>query len=118
MTVVGKYLSNLIFIRISQTLNHSAIRSLFLTQLSFFDKTPSGRILNRLTKDMALIDSIVFTVFEMLDTLLRCIFSLSIICVTTPWLLPIAVLSIVYLVRIRNICLHITRDTYRLLATM
>lgn len=51
-TVVGKYISSLIFMSINKNLHKRVVESLIKTRMQFFDENTSGRIINRLTKDI------------------------------------------------------------------
>uniref|UniRef100_A0A914R4P6 ABC transmembrane type-1 domain-containing protein n=1 Tax=Panagrolaimus davidi TaxID=227884 RepID=A0A914R4P6_9BILA len=72
--------------------------------MSFFDTTPVGRILNRLTKDIEVVDMRIPMNFRYFaKCLTQVAFTLLIICITTPIftavIIPLAAVYIISLVR-------------------
>ena len=51
-------------VRASRTLHHELGKSVLSKSMSWFDRTPSGRIINRFTKDMYLIDLLLSMMVE------------------------------------------------------
>lgn len=83
-----------------QTLLHNKMRS----PQSFFDTTPSGRILNRFSKDICVIDeALAPTILMLLSSFYTSISTLVVIVASTPLfavvILPLAVFYILVQVR-------------------
>jgi ABC-type multidrug transport system fused ATPase/permease subunit len=83
-TVVGKYISSLIFMSINRNIHSKVIQSLIYTKMSFYDENTSGRILNRLSSDIACVEMIVFNFLEMIDYIIKCLFSVVFIIFSSP----------------------------------
>jgi len=115
---VGKFASNKIFMRVSLMLHKDITEKLVQTDLKFFEENPHGRIVNRFSKDIATLDSIIFLFLEMLDYSVKCIFSVAVVSYVCPWILIIAVGSAFYLNHLRTINLVCTRDPIRLKYTL
>jgi len=111
---IGKFLSNQIFMTINKRLHARVVSRVLATPINFFEENTHGRILNRFSKDVATLDQIVFTFLEMTDYAIKCTFSVAIVIYISPWLVILAAISLVYLVRLRKKCLQCTRDPIRL----
>lgn len=83
--------------------------------MEFFDINTSGRIINRLTKDVEVVDELVFSFLEMIDYIIKCSFSLAFIVITSPYLLILVAIQMVYFYFLRKRIINITRDCFRLL---
>ena len=76
----------------SNHLHNQMLRGLLYTSLRFFESNPSGRILNRASKDQQVIDELLpMTLFDALQCLLMTVGSLVIIGIVNPWVLLILV---------------------------
>lgn len=93
MFIKGKFFARFI-ISTSRVIQRTLIQSLLKTPLSWFDVTPTGRILARATKDQDDLDnSLAFNVQFATQNLFVLISSLVLISVATPIYLIIAVIS-------------------------
>ena len=91
--------------RSSRFLHSSMLASILRSTMQFFESTPVGRIINRFSKDVEAVESLIPTSYKML---IRCLFSVLItvvmICVSTPYfLIALVPISIIYvLVQVSN----------------
>ena len=115
---VGKYISNKVFMSINRNLHNSIVEKVIHTNLNFFEENTHGRILNRFSKDIGTLDSIVFLFLEMMDYTVKCIISVGIVVFICPWILIFAVFSLWYLLKLRTINLRSTRDPIRMKYTL
>ena len=111
---IGKFFSNKIFMKINENLHSKMVNRVLNTHLRFFEKNTSGTILNRFSKDIATLDIIVFNFLEMIDYILKCAYSVILIVLLVPWLLLVIFFVLIYLIRLRRLCLLSTRDPIRL----
>ena len=92
--------------RSSRFLHSSMLASILRSTMQFFESTPVGRIINRFSKDVEAVESLIPTSYKML---IRCLFSVLItvvmICVSTPYfLIALVPISIIYvLVQVSNL---------------
>eukprot|EP00899_Mesostigma_viride_P000718 jgi/Mesvir1/10647/Mv13741-RA.2 len=102
-------------LRTAQHLCLTMLRSVFRSPMSFFDSTPSGRILNRASLDQAVVDSDIY--FRFGSTLALFFQLLGIVLVSsvvTPWLIAAIVpLAFVYY-KIQRYFLSSSRELTRL----
>lgn len=113
-TVVGKYISSLIFMSINKNLHKKVVESLIKTKMVFFDENTSGTIVNRLSQDIAKVDQIVFTFLEMIDYIIKCSLSVTFIVFSCPIVVFVVVAQLYYFYLLRKKILFITRDCFRL----
>lgn len=85
-------------LKASKKLHGSMIQSILSSPLSFFDTTPSGKILNRLSNDINKIDeSLPKTFNKFFTSIASTLFTLGIIVYHLPvFVFPLAVLSLIY----------------------
>ncbi|KAF8598170.1 ABC transporter [Ceratobasidium sp. AG-I] len=81
----------------SVSLHRSAMKRLMHAPMSFFDTTPLGRIMNRLTKDIDTIDNTLGDALRMLaGTMSQILGAIILIAILLPWFL-IPVVSILFI---------------------
>jgi len=114
VTVVGKYISCLIFMSANKNMHQKVMSSLVKTKMAFFDVNTSGAIINRLSSDIQVIDLVVFDFLEMIDYIIKCLFSLAFIVLSSPWTAFVVLFQLYYFYRLRKRILNITRDCFRL----
>lgn len=97
LLTVGQTLILWIFcsIEASRKLHERMANAIFRSPMSFFDTTPTGRILNRFSSDVYRVDEVLARVFNMLFVnAARSCFTIGVICIATPpfiaLILPIA----------------------------
>lgn len=83
----------------SKVIYDRLLKSMFHSELSFFEKTPSGRILNRHSEDMADVDySVPFAFRSMINVILQAIANLSMIIYATPLVTTtLPVIGVIYI---------------------
>ena len=106
------FLANLcyvtMFIRTSRRIHNAMLNSVVRSGVRFFEATPTGRILNRFTRDIdATEGSIPESIRELIFSLLAMTSILTVITSVTPYflftLVPIVILFV--LVQVRTFCL-------------
>ncbi|KAI1286986.1 Multidrug resistance-associated protein 1 [Halotydeus destructor] len=95
---IGSLLLFYAALKASKILHDRMLDCVFRAPISFFDKTPSGRILNRFTKDIDNTDSRIRTIIlQFVMTIFTNITALLMISVATAWFLPpFFLLGVVY----------------------
>lgn len=72
----------------AKILHSKMVASILHSPLQFFEENPSGRILNRLSKDQAIVDELLpNSAQSMLESLVGCLGSIATIAVLIPWFL-------------------------------
>ncbi|XP_055319307.1 ATP-binding cassette subfamily C member 4-like [Sitodiplosis mosellana] len=104
-----------ICVRISQNIHNAMFKGIISTKMRFFDTNPSGRILNRFSKDIGAVDEILpKNILDATQNILSMFGSIVIALVVNPYfLIPLLVLSI-FFVFIRSIYLKTSRKVKRL----
>ncbi|XP_074550610.1 ATP-binding cassette sub-family C member 4-like [Halichoeres trimaculatus] len=121
-SVVFGFLRSLVFFNIlvcsAQTLHNSMFNAILRTPVRFFDVNPIGRILNRFSKDIGYLDSLLpWTFVDFIQVFLQVIGVIAVAAVIIPWiLLPVAPLLAVFLY-LRCYFLRTSRDIKRLEST-
>ncbi|MDP2439862.1 MAG: ABC transporter transmembrane domain-containing protein, partial [archaeon] len=97
-SLLGAGLVGLGSLTASRTLHSEALVRVFRATMSFFEMTPIGRILNRFSKDMEAIDTVLpQTLLWLLDSLATVVAIVLLTVVSTPvYLLPLAPLLWVF----------------------
>ena len=102
-------------VRASKEMHQNLLSSIFRAPMSFFDTTPTGRILSRFSKDMhtidqELIDVVDFVLFMALSVMV----TIATIAFATPWfMVALLPLGFVYF-KILNYFRAVSRETKRL----
>ncbi|KAG7227636.1 hypothetical protein INR49_005451 [Caranx melampygus] len=121
-SVVFGFLRSLLFFNVlvssAQTLHNSMFNAILRTPVRFFDINPIGRILNRFSKDIGYLDSLLpWTFVDFIQVLLQVIGVIAVAAVIIPWILiPVVPLLIVFLF-LRSYFLKTSRDIKRLEST-
>ncbi|CAF4392482.1 unnamed protein product, partial [Adineta steineri] len=99
----------------SNSLQNSMLKGLLYTSLRFFESNPSGRILNRASKDQQVIDELLpMTLFDAIQCLSMTIGSLVIIGIINPWVLLILIPILPSFWYLRRFYLRSSRQIKRL----
>lgn len=99
----------------SQTLHDTMFKGLISSTMRFFDTNPSGRILNRFSKDMGAVDEFLpKALLDATQIILNMGGAVLVAAIVNPlFLIPVFVLSIVFVV-IRRIYLKTSKAIKRL----
>ncbi|XP_077405833.1 ATP-binding cassette sub-family C member 4 isoform X1 [Vanacampus margaritifer] len=105
-------------VRCSQALHNSMFSTILRTHVRFFDINPIGRVLNRFSKDIGLLDSMMpWTFVDFVQVFLQILGVVAVAVGVIPWiLLPVLPLLIVFLF-LRRYFLETSRDIKRLEST-
>lgn len=121
-SVVFGFVRSLIFFNVlvssAQTLHNNMFNAILRTPIHFFDINPIGRILNRFSKDIGYLDSLLpWTFVDFIQVFLQVIGVIAVAAVIIPWILiPVVPLLVVFLF-LRCYFLQTSRDIKRLEST-
>ncbi|EAL66783.1 ABC transporter C family protein [Dictyostelium discoideum AX4] len=87
-------------VRAAHSIHHELFNALLKKPMSFFDQTPLGRIINRFTRDLDIIDNLIATSIAQFFTLMLSVLAtLILISIIVPWLLiPLAPICILFFI--------------------
>lgn len=95
-------------------LHFKMLKSVLRAPLSFFHVNPSGRILNRFSKDQGVMDfSLRFNLVVFLETTAMCMGILVIICLAFPYLVIAMIFIFMILNKIKNTYMISSREIKR-----
>ncbi|EGI62548.1 Multidrug resistance-associated protein 4 [Acromyrmex echinatior] len=119
ISIVVTTIKNLIFVKIcmnaSKNLHNFMFSCVLKTPMSFFDNNPSGRILNRFSKDMGAVDEILPSTMTVSIQIFTVMIGILIQVIIINWWIVFAVIIMIFLFGIiRKIYLPIARTTKRL----
>nr|XP_046259915.1 ATP-binding cassette sub-family C member 4-like isoform X2 [Scatophagus argus] len=121
-SVLFGFLRSLLFFNVlvssAQTLHNGMFDAILRTPVHFFDINPTGRILNRFSKDIGYLDSVLpWTFVDFIQVFLQVIGVIAVSAIIIPWILiPVAPLLAVFLF-LRCYFLQTSRDIKRLEST-
>ncbi|CAF0900141.1 unnamed protein product [Rotaria sordida] len=105
----------LMFLNAARVLHNKMFRQLIRAPIVFFDTNPVGRILNRFTKDVAIMDdSLPTDAFDFLDCCFQVFGVVVLVCWLHPWSIIPALISIGGLLFVRYHFASTSRDLKRL----
>ena len=100
---------------ISRTLYDNVVTALLYAKPQFYDRTPAGRIMNRLSKDMETVDQEITTSLQMLiEAVVNFIAILAIICWATPRFLVGLIFVIVFYWSVAMLYMKTSRQVKRI----
>ncbi|XP_078099628.1 ATP-binding cassette sub-family C member 4 isoform X1 [Sander vitreus] len=107
-----------VLVRSAQTLHNRMFNSILRTPVHFFDVNPIGRVLNRFSKDIGQLDSMLpWTFADFIQVFLQIVGTIAVSVSVIPWILiPVVPLLLVFLF-LRRYFLQTSRNIKRLEAT-
>ncbi|XP_031147710.1 multidrug resistance-associated protein 4-like isoform X2 [Sander lucioperca] len=107
-----------VLVRSAQTLHNRMFNSILKTPVHFFDVNPIGRVLNRFSKDIGQLDSMLpWTFADFIQVFLQIVGTIAVSVSVIPWILiPVVPLLLVFLF-LRRYFLQTSRNIKRLEAT-
>ncbi|KAH8359400.1 hypothetical protein KR093_006524 [Drosophila rubida] len=114
-TVIRTLLFNKLAMRSSTNLHNAMFRGITRAAMYFFNTNPSGRILNRFSKDIGQIDEILPTVMlDVVQIFLNLTGIIVVICITNPYYILLTLGLGIIFYYIREFYLKTSRDVKRL----
>lgn len=102
-------------VKTSQVIQRQLIKSLLRSPLSWFDVTPTGRILARTTKDQDDLDnSLAFNVQNTAQNIFVVISSVLLISIATPFYLIVAFISAIVYYKLVSMYMNSSREIKRM----
>ncbi|CAF4536341.1 unnamed protein product [Rotaria sp. Silwood2] len=101
-----------------RTLHNKMFKRLIRCPISFFDLNPIGRILNRFTKDIAIVDEYLpWTLLDFLECLSQVLGVIALVCWLNSWSFIPAIIATIGMLLIRHRFARCSRDLKRLEST-
>uniref|UniRef100_A0A8C9E9A3 Multidrug resistance-associated protein 4 n=1 Tax=Phocoena sinus TaxID=42100 RepID=A0A8C9E9A3_PHOSS len=106
------------YVLVSSSQLHQMFESILRAPVLFFDRNPTGRILNRFSKDIGHMDDLLpLTFLDFIQTFLQVIGVVGVAVSVIPWIaIPLVPLGIIFFV-LRRYFLQTSRDVKRLEST-
>nr|XP_023400429.1 cystic fibrosis transmembrane conductance regulator [Loxodonta africana] len=102
-------------IKVSKTLHHKMLRSILQAPMSTFNTLKAGRILNRFSKDIAILDDLLpLTMFDFIQLLLIVIGAVVVVSVLQPYIFLATVPVIAAFIILRAYFLHTSQQLKQL----
>lgn len=99
----------------SAAIHDLIFRKLLRAPISFYENNPLGRILNRITRDVGIIDqTIPMTLIDLISVGMQCVGVIGLTIAKQPWLTFAVVILTIIAVPIRNLYIQTARDLQRL----
>ena len=113
------FLSALLFyqatINSSQNLHSKMLKAIIMAPVHFFDTNPCGRIFNRFSKDIGVMDELLFIAFyDLFETFWKLLFAMGVPSVANFWVLLVAVPLTGLVIYYGLHCLKTSREIARL----
>jgi ABC-type multidrug transport system fused ATPase/permease subunit len=117
--LVFEFIRSLIFfwicLQASHTFEQNMLRAMLKAPISYFDRTPIGRIVNRFSRDLMIIDFLMPFVMQGVGSRLALFCGyISLLILLLPWYLIVAIPSILIILKLRHIYIASTRELKRI----
>ncbi|OMJ89258.1 hypothetical protein SteCoe_8646 [Stentor coeruleus] len=110
-TFFRTYVMNFPLIKSSQKLHNQALSGLAYTKSVFFDQNPTGRMLNRFSKDTSLMDeTLVMTLGECVTTFTLVFGNFIVIVIINPYILIALAVMVTYFIILTRYLARINKD--------
>lgn len=121
-TIVFAFVRNAVLfnvlVRSAQALHNSMFSAILTTPVRFFDINPIGRVLNRFSKDIGQLDSMMPWIFsDYTQLVLQVLSSIFVSVSVNPWILIPVVPLVLFFLYVRRYFLQTSRDVKRLEST-
>ncbi|CAF4950125.1 unnamed protein product, partial [Rotaria sp. Silwood1] len=118
LSLIRIIIIKLICLNSGRTLHNKMFQRLIRCPISFFDLNPIGRILNRFTKDIAIVDEYLpWTFFDFLECLFQVFGVIALVSWLNPWSFIPAIIATISMLFIRHRFAQCSRDLKRLEST-
>ena len=105
----------MVCLRSSKAFEKGILNTLLHAPISYFDSTKTGRITNRFSRDLTIIDIELPTFLELFAMRLVLFLSLIVfLAIILPWYLIVVIPSIIIMVKLRNVYLLSSRELKRI----
>lgn len=95
-------------------INLAMLKSVLSAPLSFFQKNPSGRIINRFSKDQSMADSLLSTaLYDVFVTFFVTFGSIIVICISLPYTVILYIVFLYLILKLTNMYLKSSREIRR-----
>lgn len=112
--VVGKVLSNRIFMSISKKLHRKMFFSQVNAPISHFEENTQGLIMSRFRSDIEELDTLLFRYLELMDYTSKLLIAFVIVFYLYPYLIILAFLQLLYVLNLRKKTISAVNDVIRL----
>ncbi|KAG7261091.1 hypothetical protein CRUP_024784, partial [Coryphaenoides rupestris] len=107
-----------ILVKSSEVLHSRMFHAILRTPVLFFDVNPIGRVLNRFTKDIGQLDTVMpWTFFDAIQAFLHMVGVIAVAASVIPWILLLVFPLLLVFIFLRRYFLQTSRDIKRLEAT-
>lgn len=114
-TFIRSYGMALFGVRASRKMHSDLVQSVLRAPMSFFDTTPTGRLLSRFSKDIHTLDHELTDFFDfVLSIVLQLVVIMITIIFVTPWFTLLFIPLTILYIRIMNHFRNVSRETKRL----
>ncbi|RUS75497.1 hypothetical protein EGW08_016746, partial [Elysia chlorotica] len=99
----------------AKRLHAGMLASIFRSPMSFFDTTPLGRVMNRFSRDIEVVDNTLpLIVRDYMTTVFSCVVVLVVICISSPLFLSLIIPILVIYIFIQNFYIPTSRQLKRI----